>query len=180
MVAWLNVALTPCAMAFETGPETEQSHYHEQQQHEHENECPHCPPAGRTAAECPSPVKSTLVAHNGFVKLKDAPAEQPVAILQDRVHRGEHHQSTDAKRRLADVLRETKRFEESEQLYKEVIAMCIADFPAEHRLVSEIRSSLGASPAGAGPCGAFLARPGSIRTGLAHPARCGRTPQTAA
>ncbi|MDZ7769923.1 MAG: hypothetical protein U5K38_12965 [Woeseiaceae bacterium] len=80
MVAWLNLALMPCAMAFEAVPETEWSHGHEQPE-QHEHDCPHCPPAGTTAADCLSPDESTLDARNGYVKLKDAPAEQPVVIM---------------------------------------------------------------------------------------------------
>lgn len=82
MVVWLNLALTPCAMAFDTAPETEQAHGLEQQ---HEHECPHCPPAATTVADCLSHDESTLDARNGLVKLKDAPAEQPVAILPPQV-----------------------------------------------------------------------------------------------
>ncbi len=90
LVAWLNLVLTPCAMAFDAAPE---------------HECPHCPPAAAAhighgdsvaghrmadqpmpcataAADCLSPDDSTLDARTGSVKLKkDAPAEQPVAIL---------------------------------------------------------------------------------------------------
>lgn len=82
MAAWLNLALMPCAMAFEAVPETEWSQGHEQkQQEQHEHDCPHCPPAGMTAADCLSPDESTLDARNGCVKLKDAPAEQPVVMM---------------------------------------------------------------------------------------------------
>lgn len=96
LVAWLNLALTPCAMAFDATPD---------------HNCPHCPPAAAVhdahgdndaghgghgmadqpmpcataAADCLSPDESTLDARTGFVKLKDAPAEQPLAILPHQV-----------------------------------------------------------------------------------------------
>ncbi len=86
MVAWLNLALTPCAMAFDAVPETEQAHGHGQQhEQQHEHNCPRCPPAATTVVDCVSPDESALDARNSFVKLKDAPAEQPVAILPPEV-----------------------------------------------------------------------------------------------
>jgi len=42
-------------------------------------------PCATTAAGCLSPDESTLDLRTGFVKLKDAPAEQPLAILPPQV-----------------------------------------------------------------------------------------------
>lgn len=86
VAVWLNLALQPCAMAFESGED---------------HDCPHCPPAeihehghkhgsgnsGDNKVPCVDATSDCLVAEDmvldgrtGKLELKDAPADNLVAI----------------------------------------------------------------------------------------------------
>lgn len=89
-VAWLNLALQPCAMALGADPQPD---------------CPHCPPAASDAdarhgmhapadaanpcatavADCSATDDSSFDSRTGQLKLKDVPGDQLVAILPARV-----------------------------------------------------------------------------------------------
>lgn len=83
VAVWLNLALQPCAMAFEVVEDQDCVHCPPAQMHEHgsmHGDMDHKMPCADGTADCAVLEDLNHDGRSGQVKLKDAPADMPVAI----------------------------------------------------------------------------------------------------